>query len=68
LIVEDTNIDGVPVRPEDGPGPNRAVEEFLSEANTFQRNRALEKFFMTFNPGGFLQRVEVSPASLKKER
>jgi cephalosporin hydroxylase len=57
LVVEDTNIDGVPVRPEDGRGPNEAVEAFLAETDRFERDPSLEKFFLTFNPGGFLRCV-----------
>jgi cephalosporin hydroxylase len=55
LIVEDTNIDGVPVRPEDGPGPNLAVRRFMAENRGFERDYSLQKFLLTFNPGGFLR-------------
>jgi cephalosporin hydroxylase len=54
LIVEDTNSHLV--RPEFGPGPIDAVDEFLSETDTFEIDRGREKFFMTFNPRGYLRR------------
>jgi cephalosporin hydroxylase len=57
LIVEDTNINGHPVFPTFGPGPHEATELFLAEHPEFTRDRACEKFFLTFNPGGFLQRT-----------
>ena len=50
LIVEDTNVNGHPALPEHGPGPMEAVEEFL------EVDVAREKFFLTFNPRGFLRR------------
>jgi len=55
LIVEDTNLnwwsDG-------GPGPAEAVEEFLGSelGGAFRVHEGSEKFFMTFNPGGYLMR------------
>ena len=57
LIVEDTNINGHPVFPGFGPGPTEAVDEFLAGNATFQRDRSRERFFVTFNPGGYLRRV-----------
>jgi cephalosporin hydroxylase len=54
LIGEDTNLNGNPVRPEFGPGPTEAVEEFLAEHPEFTRDRAREKFLLTYNPGGYL--------------
>lgn len=61
LIVEDTNINGRPVSAGAGPGPAEAVEEFLiSEIGKglgFEVDQAREKFFMSFNPGGYLRRV-----------
>ena len=57
LIVEDTNVNGHPVLPEHGPGPMEAVELFLKENRQFVPDRAREKFFMTFNPGGFLKKI-----------
>ena len=56
LIVEDTNVNGHPVLPTFGPGPHEAVETFLAEQSTFARDPECEKFFMTFNPGGYLRR------------
>lgn len=57
LVVEDTNI-GRPVETRLLPGPHEAVEEFLSESPQFARDPSREKFFLTFNPGGFLRRRE----------
>jgi cephalosporin hydroxylase len=58
LVVEDTNINGRPVFPTSGPGPHEAVEAFLRETRAFERDQEREKFFMTFNPGGFLRRLD----------
>jgi cephalosporin hydroxylase len=57
LIVEDTNINGHPVFPDFGPGPAEAVDEFLAGHSAFERDRARERFLVTFNPGGYLHRV-----------
>lgn len=57
LIVEDTNVNGHPVSPEFGPGPMEAVDEFLEENGNFVVDRQREKFYMTFNPGGYLRRI-----------
>jgi cephalosporin hydroxylase len=56
LVVEDTNVNGHPVFPAFGPGPMEAVEEFLAANPAFEADRAREKFLLTFNPKGFLQR------------
>ncbi len=56
LIVEDTNVNGHPAMPEHGPGPMEALEEFLGETDEFEVDAAREKFFMTFNPRGFLRK------------
>jgi cephalosporin hydroxylase len=57
LIVEDTNANGHPVLPLYGAGPMEAVEEFLRRRTDFIVDRQKEKFFMTFNPKGYLRRV-----------
>jgi cephalosporin hydroxylase len=56
LIVEDTNVGGHPARPSFGPGPMEAVDEFLRSHPEFSVDRECEKFFMTFNPRGYLRR------------
>lgn len=56
VIVEDTNVNGHPVWPDFGPGPMEAVEEFVRDAGEFSVDRRREKFFLTFNPGGYLQK------------
>lgn len=57
IVVEDTNVNGHPVRPRFGPGPMEAVEEFLAANKDFVVDENKEKFYMTFNPRGFLKRV-----------
>ena len=57
LVVEDTNLNGRPVSPEFGPGPGEAVDAFLSEDDRFARDSGCEKFYLTFNPGGYLKRL-----------
>lgn len=56
LVVEDTNVNGHPVERGYGPGPMEATEEFLSENREFSVDTDMEKFLLTFNPGGFLKR------------
>ena len=57
LIVEDSNVNGHPVWPDFGPGPHEAIEQFLPAAPEFERDRARERFLVTFNPGGYLRRT-----------
>jgi cephalosporin hydroxylase len=57
LIVEDTNINGWPVMADFGPGPMEAVDKFLLQDVRFLIDGTREKFFLTFNPRGFLRRI-----------
>jgi len=57
LIVEDTNINGHPVFEEFGPGPYEAVEEFMRANPDFIIDKSREKYFVSFNPNGFLKRI-----------
>ena len=56
-IVEDSNVGGHPVAKEFGPGPMEAIRAFLAENDAFEADRSREKFYLTFNPSGFLKRV-----------
>jgi len=56
LVVEDTNVNGHPVFREHGPGPMEALDVFLAETDEFEIDAAREKFFLTFNPRGFLRK------------
>jgi cephalosporin hydroxylase len=56
LIVEDGIINGNPVLPEFGPGPAEAIDQFLSARDDFAVDTQREKFFMTFNPRGYLRK------------
>jgi cephalosporin hydroxylase len=55
-LVEDSNVNGHPVLAERGPGPVEALEEFLAESDEFEVDAAREKFFLTFNPRGYLRK------------
>jgi cephalosporin hydroxylase len=57
LVVEDTNVNGHPVLSSFGPGPAEALADFLLSRAEFEVDKRCEKFFMTFNPGGYLRRV-----------
>ncbi|MFI4977516.1 MAG: CmcI family methyltransferase [Solirubrobacterales bacterium] len=58
LIVEDTNLNGHPVRPKFGLGPYEAVNAFLASAAgaEWERDPARERLVLTSNPGGYLRR------------
>jgi cephalosporin hydroxylase len=57
MIVEDTNVNGHPVNSDFGPGPMEAVREFLEGNKDFVIDRSREKFYLTFNPDGYLKRI-----------
>jgi cephalosporin hydroxylase len=57
LIVEDTCVNGYPILPEHGAGPMEAVKMFLQDTHDFVIDRSKEKFLLTFNPRGYLLRV-----------
>jgi cephalosporin hydroxylase len=56
LIVEDSNVNGHPVRDDFGPGPMEAINKFLVSTNQFEIDYEREKFFMTQNPKGYLKK------------
>lgn len=57
LIVEDTNVNGHPVGADHGPGPWEAVAEFMAGNKDFAVDKSMEKFYLTFNPFGYLIKV-----------
>lgn len=54
LIVEDSDVNGHPVLKDHGPGPMEAIDEFLRHHKEFVSDPRREKFYLTFNPKGFL--------------
>lgn len=56
LVVEDSNVNGHPVRQDFGPGPYEAIEHFLAGNDDFEHDVYFDKFFMTQNPRGWLIR------------
>jgi cephalosporin hydroxylase len=57
MIVEDSNVNGNPVLPEFGPGPMEAIDAFLEENSAYEVDESREKFYLTYNPGGFLRHI-----------
>jgi cephalosporin hydroxylase len=57
VIVTDTIVNGRPVWPSHGPGPGEAVKQILTSHGEFVADPAMEKYALSFNPGGFLRRV-----------
>ena len=58
LIVEDSNINGHPVKPEFGPGPMEAVNEYMKNNSSYIVDKTKEKYFLTFNPQGYLRKLK----------
>jgi cephalosporin hydroxylase len=57
VVVTDTVVNGRPVWPSFGPGPFEAVKQILNLHGEFVPDPDMEKYALTFNPGGFLHRV-----------
>ena len=57
LVVEDTNVNSHPVRPDFGHGPWEAVAEWLPRAVAFAIDAGVEPY-VTFAPSGYLRRFQ----------
>jgi cephalosporin hydroxylase len=57
VVVTDTVVNGRPVWPSFGPGPAEATKQILGRHGDFVADPGMEKYALTFNPGGFLRRV-----------
>ncbi|MBK5289953.1 MAG: class I SAM-dependent methyltransferase [Acidimicrobiia bacterium] len=57
VVVTDTIVNGNPVWPAFGPGPLEALKQVLNTDGRFMTDPLMEKYSLTFNPGGFLRRV-----------
>ncbi len=57
VVVTDTIVNGHPVWPAFGPGPAEGVKQILGRHGEFVHDPDMEKYSLTFNPGGFLRRV-----------
>ena len=62
LICEDTNVNGHPVLPGHGPGPFEAVAKFLAHNPGWHTDPTCERLLLTFNPSGYLRRLEQEPS------
>ncbi len=56
LIVEDTNLNGHPIRYDFGSGPYEAVQNWLPKHPEFEHDLECERFIYTNNPSGYLKR------------
>lgn len=57
VVVADTIVNGHPVWTSFGPGPAEAVKQILNGHGEFVADPTMEKYSLTFNPGGFVLRV-----------
>jgi cephalosporin hydroxylase len=56
VIVTDTIVNGRPVWTSFGPGPAEGIKQILNRHGEFLADPEMEKYALTFNPGGFLRR------------
>ncbi len=57
IVVEDSHAGGHPVSTRVARGPWPAITRFLKENDAFESDESMHKFFLTFNPRGYLKRV-----------
>jgi cephalosporin hydroxylase len=57
LVVEDTDVNGHPVRPDFGPGPMEALDTFLAANPSFAIDTTYDRLLLTMNPRGYLRRL-----------
>jgi cephalosporin hydroxylase len=57
LVVQDTIVNGNPVRGDFGPGPAEAIQSWLPNHPEFEVDRDREKLMASFQPGGYLRRI-----------
>ena len=57
LVVEDTFLGGHPSHENFGPGPMKAVKQFLNSNSNFVIDKSLEKFLFKIKRNGFLKRI-----------
>ena len=57
VVVTDTIVNGHPVWTTFGSGPAEAIKQILTNHGEFVHDPAMEKYSLTFNPGGILRRV-----------
>ena len=58
LIVQDSNINGHPVRPNWGEGPWEAIAEFLKKNSAFESDKTRERLLFTLLPNGYLKKTK----------
>jgi cephalosporin hydroxylase len=57
VLVTDTVVNGHPVWTSFGPGPMEGIKQILNRNGDFVPDPEMEKYALSFNPGGFLRRV-----------
>ena len=58
LVVEDTNLNGNPVKADFGSGPHEAVQQFLSSNRSFLLDtQRADKLLLSFHKHGWLKRI-----------
>ncbi|MCB0976566.1 MAG: class I SAM-dependent methyltransferase [Acidimicrobiales bacterium] len=57
VVVADTVVNGNPVWTGFGPGPAEALKQILTRHGEFVVDPSMEKYSLSFNPGGYLHRV-----------
>ena len=58
VVLEVTVVNGHPIWPGFGPGPWEAAKRILGRYSEFGVDTTMEKYGLTFNPGGFLKRLK----------
>jgi cephalosporin hydroxylase len=57
VVVTNTIVNGHPVWAGFGPGPAEAVKKIMTSHGDFVPDTTMEKYSLSYNPGGFLKRV-----------